>query len=190
LGSGFALPTIQKFATATSEASRGWDRKCICLACCDDDLPQRVTQVETVPAIEQDHHALVPIQADVAAKGLLPEQQLVDAGYISAKRILHSRENHGIDLMGPVHVDPSWQARTSGALDVEQFHIDWQQCRVTCPQGQQSSAWYLNQDAKGESIVQILFPKQICQACPVREKCTDATSDGTKYDPAFPGSAS
>ena len=128
---------------------------------CDDDLPHLITQVETVPAIEQDHHALVPIQADLAAKGLLPEQQLVDAGYISAKRILHSRENHGIDLMGPVHVDPSWQARTPGALDVEHFHIDWQQQRVTCPQGQQSNAWHLNQDAKGESIVHIFFPKQI-----------------------------
>ena len=49
--------------------------------CCDDDLPHLITQVETVPAIEQDHHALVPIQADLAAKGLLPVQQLVDAGY-------------------------------------------------------------------------------------------------------------
>ena len=39
---------------------------------CDDDLPQRVTQVETVAAIEQDHQVLVPIQADVAAKGVLP----------------------------------------------------------------------------------------------------------------------
>jgi transposase len=71
--------------------------------CCDDDLPHLITQVETVSAIEQDHHALVPIQADLAAKGFLPAQQLVDAGYISAKRILHSRETHGIDLMGPVH---------------------------------------------------------------------------------------
>ena len=80
--------------------------------------------------------------------------------------------------MGPVHVDPSWQARTPGALDVEHFQIDWQHQRVTCPQGQQSSAWYLNQDAKGESIVQILFPKQICQACSVRETCTDAQKTG------------
>jgi transposase len=133
---------------------------------------------------------LSPIQADVAAKELLPAQQLVDAGYISAKRILQSKENYAIDLIGPVHSDPSWQARTPGALDVEQFHIDWQHQRVTCPQGQQSSAWYLNQDAKGESIVQIFFPKQICQACPVRDKCTDATSDGTKYDAVLPSRTS
>ncbi|HEY1350483.1 MAG TPA: transposase, partial [Ktedonobacteraceae bacterium] len=154
--------------------------------CCDEDFPHLITQVETVPAIEQDHHALVPIQADLAAKGLLPAQQLVDAGYISAKRILHSRETHDIDLMGPVHIDPSWQARTPGALDVEHFQIDWQHQRVTGPQGQQSSAWYLNRDAMGESIVQIFFPKQICQACPVRETCTDAQKTGRSMTLRFP----
>ncbi|GHO96606.1 hypothetical protein KSF_066540 [Reticulibacter mediterranei] len=154
--------------------------------CCNDDLPHLITQVETVPAIEQDHHALVPIQADLAVKELLPAQQLVDAGYISAKRILHSRETHDIDLIGPVHTDPSWQARTPGALDVEQFQIDWQHQRVTCPQGQRSSAWYLNRDAKGESIVQIFFPKQICQVCPVRETCTDAQKTGRSMTLRFP----
>jgi transposase len=154
--------------------------------CYNDDLPHLITQVETAPAIEQDHHALVPIQADLAAKELLPAQQLVDAGYISAKRILHSRETHEIDLIGPVHTDPSWQARTPGALDVEQFQIDWRHQRVTCPQGQQSSAWYLNRDAKGESIVQIFFPKQICQACPVREICTDAQKTGRSMTLRFP----
>src|SRR5262249_53487194 len=137
-------------------------------------------------AIEQDHHALAPIQADLAAKELLPAQQILDAGYISAKRILQSKENYAIDLIGPVHIDPSWQARTPGALDVEQFQIDWQHHRVTCPQGQQSSAWYLNQDAQGESIVQIFFPKQICQMCPLREKCTHAHKTGRSMTLRFP----
>lgn len=146
--------------------------------CCDEDLPHLITQVETVPAIEQDHHALETIQADLAAKELLPTQQLVDAGYVSAKRILHSRDAHAIDLIGPVHSDPSWQARTPEALDVAQFHIDWERQHATCPQGQQSRAWHLGQDAKGESIVQILFAKQTCQDCPVREHCTDARTTG------------
>jgi transposase len=68
----------------------------------------------------------------------------------------------------------------------EQFHIDWQQQRVTCPQRQQSNAWYLNQDAKGESVVQIFFPKQFCQACPVRETCTDAQKTGRSMTLRFP----
>jgi transposase len=84
-------------------------------ACCDDDLPPLMTHVETVPASEHDHHALVPIQANGAANGLLPAHQLVDAGSLSARRILHSRETHGSDLMGPVPSDPSWHARTPGA---------------------------------------------------------------------------
>ena len=146
--------------------------------CCDDTLPHLITQVETVPAIEQDHHALKAIQADLAAKDLLPSQHLVDAVYVSAKRILHSRDVHGIDLIGPVHNDLSRQARTPGALDVAQFHIDWERQQVICPQGQHSVAWYLGQDAKGELIVQILFAKQTCQICPLRERCTDARTTG------------
>ncbi|MBZ0282426.1 MAG: transposase [Anaerolineae bacterium] len=74
---------------------------------CEVDSPHFITQVETVPAIQQDHHALTTIQARLAAKQLLPAQQLVDAGYVSAKRILHSRDQHQIALVGPVHIDPS-----------------------------------------------------------------------------------
>jgi hypothetical protein len=74
---------------------------------CEVDAPHLIVQVQTVPAIEQDHYALVPIQVDLATRKLLPDQQLVDAGYVSAKRILHSTEVHGIDLIGLVHNDPS-----------------------------------------------------------------------------------
>ena len=70
--------------------------------------------------------------------------------------ILYSRDAHAIDLMGPVHSGPSWQVRTLGAVDVARFHIDWQRQRATCPCEQHSVAWYLGQDAKGKSIVQIL----------------------------------
>ena len=104
-------------------------------------MPHLITQVETVPAIEQDQHARDIIQADLAKKDLLPSQHLVDAGYMSAKRILHSREAHGIDLIGPVHVDPSWQAHTSGAFAISRFQIDWEQQTVTCPHRQQHHAW-------------------------------------------------
>ena len=100
--------------------------------CCDDGLLHLITQVETAPATQQDHHALQAIQAELADKELLPQQHLVDAGYISAKRILESRDRHAIDLVGPVHVDPSWQARTPGAFDVSQFQVDWDHRVVTC----------------------------------------------------------
>jgi transposase len=148
---------------------------------CEDALPHLITQVATASATHQDHQdhqALDASQADLAAHDLLPAQQLVDAGYVSAKRILHSRDQHAVDLIGPVHSDPSWQARTPGAVDVSHFSIDWQHQRVTCPQGQHRLSWYRGTDAKGESIVQVVFAQQTCQACPLRHACTDARSTG------------
>jgi transposase len=109
--------------------------------CSDEEEPHLMTQVETTPAIEQDHHALQAIQADLARKECLPAQQLVDAGYVSAKRILYSRDDHAIELIGPVHIDPSWQARTTGAVDVSCFPMDWEHQQVTGPQGQHHQAW-------------------------------------------------
>jgi transposase len=153
---------------------------------CDDDRPHLITDVHTAPAIEQDHHALDTIQDHLATADLLPAEQLVDAGYISAKRILHSRHTHGIDLMGPVHIDPSWQARTPGALDLSRFTVDGKRERVTCPQGQHSVAWHPAKDAKGESVVQVLFAKAVCQVCPCRSLCTDAQATRRSMTLRFP----
>ncbi len=153
---------------------------------CDDDRPHLITDVHTAPAIEQDHHALVTIQGHLARADLLPAEQLVDAGDVSAKRILHSREAHAIDLMGPVHIDPSWQARTPGALDLSHFTVDWKHERVTCPQGQHSVGWYRAKDAKGESVVQVLFAKAVGHACPLRSACTGAQATGRSMTLRFP----
>jgi transposase len=154
--------------------------------CCDDDLPHLITQVKTAPATQQDHHALKAIQAELADQGLLPQQHLVDAGYISAKRIIESRDRHEIDLIGPVHVDPSWQARTPGAFDVSKFHIDWDHQVVTCPQGEHSIAWHRGKDAKGESVAQVWFAQPTCQACPLRVQCTRAQATGRSMTVRFP----
>lgn len=154
--------------------------------CCEDDLPHLITQVETTPATQQDHHALKAIHAELADKDLLPQQHLVDAGYISAKRILESRDTHAIDLIGPVHVDPSWQAHTPGAFEVSRFHIDWDHQVVTCPQGEQSIAWHRGKDAKGEAVVHVWFAQPTCHACPLRAQCTKAQATGRSMTVRFP----
>lgn len=154
--------------------------------CCDDDLPHLITQVETTPATQQDHHALQTIQAQLADQQLAPKEHLVDSGYISAKRILQSRDQYSIDLLGPVHVDPSWQARTPDALDVSQFRVDWERQVVTCPQDEQSIVWHRGKDVKGESIVQVWFAQPTCQACPLRQRCTTAQATGRSMTLRFP----
>jgi len=52
----------------------------------------------------------------------LPAQQLVDAGYVTAKRILHGAGQHQIELVSPVHIDPSWQAENENGLRRLGFH--------------------------------------------------------------------
>lgn len=145
---------------------------------CDEGKPHVITQVETRPAIEQDNEATAAIQELLLESKLVPDQHLVDAGYISAKLILESREKHGIDLIGPVHADPSWQARTPSAYDASQFQVDWETQFATCPQGQQSTGWYVQKDSQDEPIVRIVFDPKTCLACPVRSQCSKAQKTG------------
>jgi transposase len=170
-----------------NKGDRTWiGYKVHCTETCAHDAPHVITQVETVPATQQDHHALAPIQAALAKTGLLPEQQLVDSGDISAKRIIESQTQHRIDLLGPVHSEPSWQARTEGAFDASCFAVAWEAQTVTCPQGQHSVGWHLGQDAKGESVVQILVDKAICQACAARAQCTRGQRGGRSLTLRYP----
>jgi transposase len=145
---------------------------------CDEDQPHLITQVETRPAIEQDNEATAEIQEALVKNQLAPRQHLVDAGYMSAKLILDSQEKHGIDLIGPVHVDPSWQARTPGALDASRFQVDWESQSAICPQGEKSNGWYPQKDSQGEPVVRITFDPKTCLTCPVRLQCSKAKNTG------------
>ena len=168
---------------------RGWDwvgYKLHVTEVCDSDQAHLITQVVTVPAIQQDHHALAGIQAQLAAKDLTPQQQLVDAGYMSAKRIIDSQELHDTDLVGPVHSDPSWQARTPEAYDASVFDIHWEDRFAICPQGKRSRLWNITQDAVGEPVVQIVFAKETCSGCEQRQLCTRAKKNGRSMTLRFP----
>ncbi len=145
---------------------------------CDEEAPHLITQVETRPAFEQDNEATSDIQDNLAENDLCPQSHLVDAGYMSAKLILESQEKHQIDLIGPVHVDPSWQAHTPNAFDASHFQIDWEAHSATCPQGKHSIAWSPQQDSHHEPIVQIRFDAKACLACSVRSLCSKAKKSG------------
>jgi transposase len=154
--------------------------------CCDDDLPHRITQVETAPATQQAQHALKALQAALAEQHLLPQQHVVDAGYISAKRILERRDTPAIDLIGPVQVDPSWQAHPPGACAGSQFAIDGDHRGVTCPRGEHRIAWQHGKEAKGESVVTVWFAQPTCQACPLRARGTKTQATGRSMTLRFP----
>jgi hypothetical protein len=49
--------------------------------------------------------------------------------------LLNARHQYGIDLLGLVGGDGSWQAKEGAGFDVNCFAIDWETQTVTCPQG-------------------------------------------------------
>ena len=68
---------------------------------CDEDTPQLISHVETTPAPLSDEGVLSAIHTDLAEQDLLPEQHLVDSGYVTIANLVTSRSDHEVDLVGP-----------------------------------------------------------------------------------------
>jgi transposase len=140
---------------------------------CDEDAPQLITHVETTRAGINDERALAAIHAGLEDKELLPDQHLVDAGYVDAANLLQSQQQYAVDLLGPVRHNYWWQADTD--FDVTHFSIDWQAQTVTCPHGRISSSWTPAQDGKGHPVIKIKFSQSDCKVCSDRTSCTGQT---------------
>lgn len=138
---------------------------------CDEDLPRLITQVETTIAPVPDSEALSAIQQKLEQAQLLPSVQLVDAGYVTARRLVESQKKE-IDLCGPPLAANSWQARAGQGFAASDFQFDWDQKRAQCPGGKFSSSWENATDGNGKEQVKIKFAVTTCRPCPQREQCT------------------
>lgn len=141
---------------------------------CDAAAPRLLTHVTTTSAPTPDTVVTETIHHALAAKALLPAQHLVDAGYVDATVVVNSQRQYGIEVVGPVAPDTSWQAHAGQGFDLAHFTIDWRQHQVTCPQGQSSQVWSESQDAYGNPVIHVRFAPAACQACPARARCTHA----------------
>lgn len=102
-------------------------------------------------------------------KKLLPQQHLVDGGYVDAELLVDSQQQFGIELVGPASPDVSWQARAGQGYDVAQFQIDWETQSVTCPKGKTTQSWHEYQDGFNNPRIQARFSVKQCGDCPVQE---------------------
>jgi transposase len=143
---------------------------------CDDDTPHLITHIETSPAPQADDDAIPSIHEALATHDLLPEQHLVDTGYVDAQGLVKSRQDYGVDLFGPTREDYHWQARQGAGFEACQFAIDWQQQSATCPAGKTSSSWSPVEDRRGNPVIKIKFAVQDCRPCPHRQHCTHTHS--------------
>jgi hypothetical protein len=89
---------------------------------------------------------------------LLPDQHLVDSGYVTIANLVQSQSDAHVDLVGPTLKTHWYQAETG--YDLTHFSIDWQAETLTCPQGRISSSWTPVQDA-GKSLIKVKFSKDV-----------------------------
>jgi transposase len=123
-------------------------------------------------AILQDEQVTDTIHQALEAKGLLPLEHLLDRGSVNTQVLSDSQEKHGVEVVGPVKVDTSWQAQSGKGFDVTCFVIDWERQTVTCPNGQISQVWADSKDKAGRPRIYVRFPRASCRTCPTRTDCT------------------
>ena len=141
---------------------------------CDEDTPHLITHATTCPAMQPDMASTAGIHKSLAAKGLLPAEHFVDAGYVDAALLVGSQRDHGISLEGPVRGMARRRTEAEQAYEQRHFSIDWEREQVTCPQGNTSVTWRAGLDDVGAPRISAVFSRTDCGACAARLLCTPA----------------
>lgn len=141
---------------------------------CDPDLPSLIVNVATTPATTPDDNMLAAVHASLAARDLLPSEHLVDKGYTDSHVLVDSRRRFGVEVVGPVADDPSWQAREGEGFAKAAFLVDWERRVVTCPAGKRSISWLPDTYPKNGTVFEARFARKDCTPCPLRARCTRA----------------
>ncbi|MFD9607268.1 transposase, partial [Streptomyces sp. NPDC059970] len=139
--------------------------------------PHLITNVVTTDATVGDPVVVDEIHDQLDAKGLLPGEHLMDAGYISAELLLTAPSQRGVRVIGPVRPMTRRTVQATG-YDKASFGIDWDARRATCPAGAHSRYWTEGLDNNQRSAIRIRFATETCAPCPSRGQCTNSTRYG------------
>jgi transposase len=144
---------------------------------CDEDLPHLIVNVETSHAATGDVEFTETIQQSLEQKKLSPHEHFVDSGFTTAEFLL-KYQRLGIQLVGPLREDYSWQAKAGQGFHLTAFKIDWGNKRVTCPEGKPSKKWQRMLNGRDKPVIMVEFDRQDCLACLQQERCTKAKATG------------
>lgn len=141
---------------------------------CEEHLPLLITHVETTSAPVSDDAMTATIHAELNRKELLPDEHIVDTGYVDAKLLVESQRDYQMDLVGPTRKNYRWQATQQTGFDASHFPIDWEKQQATCPEGHTSISWTPAIDNRKNEVIKIKFSTKDCQGCPSRSRCTQS----------------
>ena len=139
---------------------------------CHPILPNLIINVETSVATSADVEMTPVIHSRLNQNNLLPQEHVVDTGYVNAQNLVDSQSHFHVDLVGKVPPGTSWQATAQSGFEQNCFTIHWDLMRVDCPMGKQSKSWRTTVDSHDNPVVKIQFDKSDCSLCSSRSKCT------------------
>jgi len=125
-----------------------------------EDQLSLITHVSVAPAQHSDAHALIPAIEDTAARGLGPEQVLVDSLYGSDDNC-EKAKGLGVEVVSPVMGRPEGQA-----MSLADFGVDDRGQIASCPQGQVARK---SKERGGRHSA--VFSREICERCHQRQQC-------------------
>ena len=128
---------------------------------CGAEGPHVITNVQTEEATVNDNDALPRIHQSLQQAELLPDQHLVDGGYMESTHLVESQRQYGIELIGPVQSNGRWQQEQGTGFDIGCFTIDWERHKALCPEGKTSSSWKPGVDGRGHEGITLLSGYQL-----------------------------
>jgi transposase len=141
---------------------------------CEDDAPHLIVHVATTPAPVADGEVTPAVHEALRRSDLLSGKHIADTAYVDAELLVDSRQQYGVDLIGPTRPDYRWQSRAGEGFAASDFTIDWDQQQATCPEGRTSLSWSPAVDRGHNDVIKIKFSAKDCGACPARSRCTEA----------------
>ena len=139
---------------------------------CEPDSVHLITNVETTTATIADGDVTESIHTSLDRQNLLPNQHIVDTGYLDAELLVASQSKHQVELLGPTRSDLRWQAKAGNGFAASDFQVDWQQQIAICPQGKTSTSWSPAIDGRNNQVIKIKFSRPDCANCPSLHLCT------------------
>ncbi len=136
-----------------------------------------ICNVETTAAMIPDITMGAPIHESLKKKNLLPATHLVDSGYVEAKWIVQSVKEEKVQIVGPPRPNNQWKSVSKNGFALNDFAIDWENKRVTCPAGQTTANWYPRR-LHGAENIRVRFKRSQCNKCEKKPLCTRSAREG------------
>jgi transposase len=138
---------------------------------CEADRPPLITHIDTTSGPTADGAATPQIHAALEQRGLRPGTPIVDTGFLDADLFVTSRDDDGVDRLGPTRLDDHWQAREGAGFDVQHVQSDGDRHQARCAAGKTRMSWTPAVDHRGKAVIKVKFSSKDCRRCDHLSQC-------------------